>query len=122
MIYIGFVFDYFLLFFCPIKTYFIIKDIERNSFFSIIVVGLILDLLYHTIGLNLIILLVIYFLLKIIKIKKKYYYIKEIILYLIYFNLLFFINGFNLNYYIYYLVGGFILQIIYIFYSNWLLN
>lgn len=118
MIYLGFIFDYLLLFFCPIKSYFVISNIDKNDLFSIVVVGLILDCLYMRVGLNLIVLLLIYFLLKIIRINKKYYLFKETIIYLLYFSFIFIVNGMNSKYFVY----SFGLQLIYILLGKWLLN
>ena len=113
--------DYFLLFFCPIKTYFVINNIDKNNLFSVVIVGLILDIMYQKILFNLIILLLFYFVIKGINFKKKHYFIKNILLYGLYFNIMFFIGGYN-NYYLEFFILGFILQILYIFYDTWLLK
>ena len=121
MIYLGFILDYTLLFFCPIKTFFVINDIDKNDLLSVTFTGLILDFLYHKILLNLIILLVIYFIFKQIKFKKKYLINKNILLYGLYFNIMFGLGGYSFNYLLSF-IGGLILQIIYIIYSKWLLK
>lgn len=121
MIYLGFILDYILSFFNPIKTYFIINNLDKNDLFSVIVCGIILDFLYHKILLNLIILVILYLIFKKIKFKKKYNVIKNILLYGLYFNITFYLGGYN-NYYIRYFIGSLILQIGYILYSKWLLN
>ena len=109
MIYLGFILDYILSFFNPIKTYFIINNLDKNDLFSVIVCGIILDFLYHKI------------IFKKIKFKKKYNVIKNILLYGLYFNITFYLGSYN-NYYIGYFIGSLILQIGYILYSKWLLN
>ena len=121
MIYLGFILDYILSFFNPIKTYFIINNLDKNDLFSVIVCGIILDFLYHKIFLNLIILVILYLIFKKIKFKKKYNVIKNILLYGLYFNITFYLGSYN-NYYIRYFIGSLILQIGYILYSKWLLN
>ncbi len=122
MIYLGFILDYLIALFLPIDSYFIIDNLDKNSLFKIVVIGIILDLLYLNNLFNLIILLIFYISLKIIKVKKKYLFLKRIISFLIYFNLMFFMLGFNTKLYFYQLGISFILQIIYMFYSDWLLN
>ena len=110
MIYLGFILDYLIALFLPIDSYFIIDNLDKNSLFKIVVIGIILDLLYLNNLFNLIILLIFYISLKIIKVKKKYLFLK------------FFMLGFNTKLYFYQLGISFILQIIYMFYSDWLLN
>ncbi len=121
MIYLGFALDYFLLFFCPIKTYFTIIDLDKNNVISIIIIGIILDLIYHKLLANFLILLILYYFFKSFKFKKKYQVIKNLLLYIIYFNLLFFLNGYSSNYLVAF-ISGLTLQFIAFFYYKWLLK
>ena len=120
MIYLGFILDYVFLFFWLYKSYFVINNLDNNSLFSVVVIGLILDFLYQKICLNLFILLAIYIFLKEIKTKKKYLDYQNIVLFIVYFNIMFFLGG-GINY-IEEFIGSFILQIGYIYYSKWLLK
>ncbi len=122
MIYLGFILDYIINIFLPVKSYFIINDIEKNNLFSIIIGGLLLDILYQKLFFNLLILLIIYFIFKLFNIKKKYYVIKNIFLFIIYFNITYFFFGFNLNYYLEEFIISLIMQIFYIYFSRWLLK
>ena len=122
MIYLGFILDYIINIFLPVKSYFIINDIEKNNLFSIIIGGLLLDILYQKLFFNLLILLIIYFIFKLFNIKKKYYVIKNIFLFIIYFNITYFFFGFNLNYYLEEFILSLFMQIFYIYFSRWLLK
>ena len=122
MIYLGFILDYIINIFLPVKSYFIINDIEKNNLFSIVIGGLLLDILYQKLFFNLLILLIIYFIFKLFNIKKKYYVIKNIFLFIIYFNITYFFFGFNLNYYLEEFIISLIMQIFYIYFSRWLLK
>ncbi len=113
MIYVGFILDYFVMLFLPIDTFFVINDIEDNRFLSVLFLGMILDIIYHKLFINLIILLSFYFILKILKIKKKYKFIKNIFLYFLYFSILHIMFGVN-DSYVSSFVVGLIFQIIYI--------
>ena len=115
MIYIGFVLDYFLNLMTPLNTYFVIYNIEKNKPIDIMFIGFILDFIYQKYCFNLIILLILYFLSKKIKIKKRYNIYKNIFLLFIYFNITYFLFGFILNKYFLNLIIAFISYIIYIF-------
>ncbi len=121
MIYLGFLFDYLVMLFLPINTYFVVVDLDKNRLLSVVFIGLLLDFMYRKLFINLIILVVFFLLLKIINIKKKYWLVKNIVIYILYFNLMHFSFGYNQNYFIGFGMG-FILQIIYIKLSKMLLK
>lgn len=122
MIYLNFIFDYLVSIFLPFKTYFTINNLDQNNLPSVIIIALIMDLLYQKPLLNLIIILILYFLLKLLKIKQKYHLVKNIILYLIYFNITNFIYNINITTYLSLFIPSLILQLLYILYSKWLLK
>ncbi len=122
MIYLNFIFDYLVSIFLPFKTYFTINNLDQNNLPSVIIIALIMDLLYQKPLLNLIIILILYFLLKLLKIKQKYHFVKNIILYLIYFNITNFIFNINITTYLSLFIPSLILQLLYILYSKWLLK
>lgn len=115
MIYIGFVLDYLLNLMTPLSTYFIVYNIEKNKLIDIIFIGSILDFIYQKYICNLVILIVLYYISKNIKINKKYNVYKNIISFIIYFHLTYFLFGFNLQKYFITLLISFITYIIYIF-------
>ena len=118
MIIFGFIVDYLFLIALSIDTYFFVKDIDKNKLFSVFVVGMLLDMIYHKIFINLFILVLFYFVVKKMKIKNRYYYLKNIILFIIYFNLLNLINGWDLNNYFFEFGKSFLLQIFYLFFCK----
>lgn len=113
MIYLGFFFDYLIMMFLPINSYFVINDIDKNSFLSVIFIGILLDIMYFKLFINVFILVIFYIVLKIVNVKKKYNLIKNIVLYILYFNVMYFMFGNNGNYLLM-ISMGFILQLIYI--------
>lgn len=113
MIYLGFILDYLVMLFLPIDTFFVINDLEENRFLSVIFIGFLLDVIYHKLFVNLIILLIFYFTLKLVKIEKKYKLVKNIVVYVLYFSFLYIMFGINKPY-IVSLIVGLILQIIYV--------
>lgn len=115
MIYIGFVFDYFLNLMTPLSTYLVIYNIEKNKLIDILFIGSILDFIYQKYLYNLIILLMLYYLSKNIKINKKYNFYKNIFIFIIYFHLTYFLFGFNIQKYLITLIISFITYLIYIF-------
>lgn len=121
MIYLGFVFDYFINTFLPIKSYFCIANIENNNLFEVIVIGIILDALLGHYLFNLVIILSIYLISKKIKTKKKYKIIHNIIIYTVYFFMMNLLFGRNLNIFIEYLFCLFF-QLLYLYISNLLIN
>ena len=111
MIILGFIIDYLVSLALPFNTYFIINEVDKNKIDRVIMVGGILDIIYNRIG-NIIILLSIYLVFRLLKIKKKYYYIKNILLYIVFFNIEYFFLGYG-NKYIYLFSIGSILQVLY---------
>lgn len=65
-------------------TYFIIVDIDRNNIFDVISVGIILDFLYRRLFINTLILVSLYYVVKVLKVKNKYRLFKNIFLYFIF--------------------------------------
>ncbi len=121
MIYIGFVLDFLIVSFLPINTYFVIAELDKNNVLRVILIGLILDLIFKAPFFNVLIFLSIYIVLKILKISKKYIFFKNIVVYLIYFNLTYFLFGHSINYLTSFFISM-ILQIIYLKLSDVLLN
>lgn len=115
MIILNFIIDYLIILISPFKTFFVIYDIDNNKVFNVLIVGFILDFLYKTWFWNIIILLIIYLVTRSLQIKKKYYYLKNIILFLIYFNIVFFLGKSILSSYIFVFLEGLISYIFYIF-------
>lgn len=120
MIYLGFIFDYTINTFLPIKTYFITANITNNKLSEVIIIGLIIDILYYHLPFNTIILILLYLTSKKILIRRKYRYLKNILIFTIYFLIS------NLPYYNITLISTYItsliIQLIFIKISNLLLN
>lgn len=122
MIYFAFIFDFIISTLLPVNSYFVVCDIEKNNIFSVILIGLFLDLIYGKIFINLLILLLFFLILRRIKIKKKYTLIKNTIIYIIYFNIMFF--SFNKNFISYFIVffTGLFMQLLFLKVSKLLLK
>lgn len=122
MIYFAFIFDFIVSTLLPVNSYFVVCDIEKNNIFSVILIGLFLDLIYGKIFINLLILLLFFLILRRIKIKKKYTLIKNTIIYIIYFNIMFF--SFNKNFISYFIVffTGLFMQLLFLKVSKLLLK
>lgn len=88
MIVLYFIIDYVLMLLLPINTYFIVLDIDKNNLYSVLIVGIIFDLLYSELFLFTGSLLIAYFILKKLAIKRKYSVFKNAILYLLVYCLL----------------------------------
>lgn len=114
MIILNFILDYIVMLLLPFNTYFICFDIDKSNRFSVFVVGLLLDIMYHKLFINLFMLLVIYSLVKRLNVSKKYFYLKNIVLFLIYFNVTFFMNGFDISRYLILFIFGIVTYLIYI--------
>lgn len=115
IVFLGFILDFLVTLISPFKTYFVIYDIDKNKLVNVIVVGFILDFIYRNWFFNLFILLILFFCTKALQIKKKYYYLKNMVLFIIYFNLLFFLGRSILVNYIYMFLEGFLSYLVYIF-------
>lgn len=114
MIILGFIIDYLVSLNVPFNTYFIINEIDKNDFLNIIIVGILFDIMYCKLLVFLFILVILCILVRIFKIKKKYYYIKNIVIYLIYFNIMYLSFGYGDNYLYLFLIGS-IFQILYMY-------
>lgn len=99
MIIFNVILDFIITLISPFKTYFTIYNIDHNKISFIILTGLFLDLIYRKIFLNTLILLLLFSLFKIIKIPSKRYYLKNILLFLVYFNLLFVLSHTPITFY-----------------------
>ena len=112
MIILNFILDYIVMIFLPIDTYFIVNDLDKNKIFNIILVGGLLDIMYHKLFIFLIILLSLYLIVRKMKIKNKYYYMKNIILFMVFFII---ISLFKKEFVLLNFIVGGILQLIYMF-------
>ncbi len=115
MIYIGFVVDYLVMLFLPINSYLVVYEYEKNDIFSIVLIGILLDLMYGKMFLNVFVLLFLYIIMKRFKISRKYDVIKNIFEYIVYYNLLFILSFRSIDTYLFPFISGFIIQIIYMF-------
>ena len=113
MIIINFLIDYIIMLLFPINTYFIIHEIDKDNIYNIIITSMILDILYYQLLNNLILLLSIYYLVKKIKIKNKNNLLKNILIFIIFFNITYFLNGYNITKYLSLFITSTIFQIIY---------
>ena len=112
MIYSGFIIDYLLMIISPFNSYFIIYDIDSNKLIDVIAVCILYYLLFRSF-IFVFILLLIYLLSKYIKMNK---YFKNIILFIIFYNIMYFINGFDLYGYMFSFIISFITYTIYSLY------
>lgn len=113
MIYLGFLFDYLVMLFLPIDTFFVVLDLDKNRFLSVLFIGMLLDIMYHKLFINLFILVVFYFISKNINKFLKKSLFRNIVIYFLYFNLMYFSFGYNHNYFFGFLVG-IVLQVFYL--------
>lgn len=113
MIVINFILDYLFMFLSPFKSYFIIFDIDYNKFVNVLLVGLLICYIYNNFSI-LIVLILLFFIFKKISISNRL--IKNILLFIIFFNVTYFINGYNIYYYFYNFIIGFVSYIIYVTY------
>lgn len=84
MIILYFFIDFIICNLLSFFTYFIIIDIDRNNIFDVISVGIILDFLYRRLFINTLILVSLYYVVKVLKVKNKYRLFKNIFLYFIF--------------------------------------
>lgn len=117
MIILGFILDYLIMMMLPISSFFVIADIDKNNFLNVLLVGILLDIMFHKILFNVVILVSVYLILKFMS-KVRY---KNIILYVVYFNIMFWLFGHSLNILYSFIIGG-ILQFIYLKLSKVLLK
>lgn len=84
MIILYFFIDFIICNLLSFFTYFIIIDIDRNNIFDVISVGIILDFLYKRLFINTLILVSLYYVVKVLKVKNKYRLLKNVFLYLLF--------------------------------------
>lgn len=113
MIILSLLIDYFMTCLLPIKTYFVIWELDRNKIVSVFIAGLFLDLIFHGFLYNTIILVILYLILKKMKVKKRYYWPKNLLVFLVYFNILFFLGRSPLASYLYVLIEGLVSYVLY---------
>lgn len=113
MIIIGFILDYLVMLLFPFNSYFIVYNLDKNKLFSVFLVSIIVDSIYSKVFFAIFI-LGLYFILKKLKIKEKYSFIKNIVLYLIFFNVGYF-DGCSGNYIVMFLIG-LLTYLIYLFF------
>lgn len=113
MIIIGFLLDYLVMLLFPFNSYFFLYNIEKNKLFSVILVSILLDLMYLNIYFT-VFNLSIYFVVKMLRIKEKYMFYKNIFLYVLFFNITYFIG--NSGNYIWLFSFGLVTYLIYIFF------
>lgn len=113
MIILSLLIDYFMTCLLPIKTYFIVWELDKNKLASVIIAGIFLDVIFHGYLYNTIILVILYLVLKKLKIKKKYYWPKNLLVFIIYFNILFFLGSSPLASYLYFFLEGLVSYVIY---------
>ncbi len=113
MIILSLLIDYFMTCLLPIKTYFIVWELDKNKLASVIIAGIFLDVIFHGYLYNTIILVILYLVLKKLKIKKKYYWPKNLLVFIIYFNILFFLGISPLASYLYVFLEGLVSYVIY---------
>lgn len=122
MIYLGFIFDYVLSLFLPCTSYFLVASLDKNRFLSILVVGVLLDYLYHQFFFFLFLLVSLYFLVRIFHVKKKYAFFKNVVLFFLFFHITYFFFGYTMQTYVRDLFVGFFLQLFYLKLSKVLLK
>ncbi len=110
MIILNFLFDYLVMIFLPINTFLIVNELDDNNLFSVILVGVLFDIMYHKLLIFMIILVSLYLVFKKLRIKSKYYYIKNILLYLVFFMI---ISLFNRSFNLINFILGSLFQVVY---------
>ena len=113
MIVIGFIVDYIIMMLFPFNSYFIVYNLDKNRLFNIIMIGILVDLLYDKLFFS-IFLILLYLFVRRLMVKDRYSFVKNIILYVIFYNVSFFVFGFNLMNCIYFFIYGLLMYIVYI--------
>ncbi len=113
MIFLSFFFDFLINQTLPLNSYFIVAELDKNKFLSVVLTGLFLDYIFHKPFIHLTILILLYLSLKCFSNSKKHTIIKNIIIYLVYFHLTYFLFGHSTNYCLNISIG-LILQIFYL--------
>lgn len=112
MIIVNFIIDLMFLIFLPVNTFFIVNEIDKNEWFNVVFIGLLVDFMYYKLFVFLSFLLIFYLIVRKFKIKNKYYYMKNIFLFVIFYIV---VSLFNKSFNIILFGISFILQIIYMF-------
>jgi len=99
MIYLNFLIDYIISILTPYNSYLIVTNIKQNKYSDIIIISLIIDLIFYHLPYNTIILTTIYLLSKKININSRYNLIINIISFIIYYNVSFFIFNYDITSY-----------------------
>ena len=84
MIYVNLLIDYLFCNLIGINTYFILIELDNRKIFDVIACGLVIDFIYGLFIVNTLVLVGIYYLFKLIKIKKKYVILKNILIIVVY--------------------------------------
>lgn len=83
MIILYFLIDFVICNLLSVFTYFIVIDIDGNSLFDVLSVGILLDCLYGRLFINTILLVVLYYLIRLLKVKNKYRFLKNVLVYFV---------------------------------------
>lgn len=113
MIYFGFILDFFVNFFLPIHTYFVVGDLDKNRLLPVVFVGILLDFMYHQLFINLVLLLILYIVLKMLKLRNRFGFVKNLLLYTVYFHITYFLFGYSSKYFLAFCNGA-LLQFLYL--------
>ena len=114
MIYLQLLIDYVIYTISPLNSYLVINDLDKNSILDVIITGLIIDTIFIKLPIITLILVILYFIIKKLHIKNKYNTLKNIILYLLFFNILYILSFNKLNYYILSFITGLIIEILFL--------
>lgn len=112
MIIIGFIIDYIVMLLFPFNSYSIVYELDKNKIVDVIIVGIVFGLLYGKI-LFFFVLLGLYLFFKKLNFKKKYSWLKNMLLYLIFFDISFFVMGFELKRYLFLGIMGIFMFFLY---------
>lgn len=83
MIYLNLLIDYLICNFSIINSYFILIELDRRSFFDVFLCGMIVSVIFCDL-LFLLVLLLIYFLFRLINFKRKFIILKNILILIVY--------------------------------------
>lgn len=112
MIIVNFLIDYIVMLLMPFNSCFIVVDLDKCSLFKVLSVSLIVDFIYKKFFLFTLCLLFIRFIFRLFNIKKKYWLFKNVMLYIVFFNVMFICNDYS-NY-IFLFSVGFLLYLLYL--------
>lgn len=83
MIYLNLLFDYLFCNLCGISSYLVLLELDNRRIVDVIICGLIVSFIYGDL-LFLFVLVLLYYLFKLLKFKRKYIVLKNIFIWLIY--------------------------------------